>query len=35
MAQRLHREALESLTEFGAAAQRLRELADFIVLRKF
>jgi farnesyl diphosphate synthase len=35
MAQRLHREALETLAEFGAAAQRLRELADFIVLRKF
>jgi farnesyl diphosphate synthase len=35
MAQRLHREALDTLAEFGAAAQRLRELADFIVLRKF
>lgn len=35
MAQRLHREALEALAEFGDAAQRLRELADFIVLRKF
>jgi len=35
MAQRLHREALESLAEFGDSAQRLRELADFIVLRKF
>ncbi|HSM97503.1 MAG TPA: polyprenyl synthetase family protein, partial [Gallionella sp.] len=35
MAHRLHREALETLTEFGVAAQRLRELADFIVLRKF
>jgi farnesyl diphosphate synthase len=35
MAQRLHREALEALTEFGDSAQRLRELADFIVLRKF
>ena len=35
MAQRLHREALETLAGFGAAAQRLRELADFIVLRKF
>jgi len=35
MAQQLHREAVESLAEFGAAAQRLRELADFIVLRKF
>ena len=35
MAQRLHAEALDTLTEFGGAAQRLRELADFIVLRKF
>ena len=35
MAQRLHREALESLAEFGDSAQRLCELADFIVLRKF
>jgi len=35
MAQRLHREALEALAGFGDAAQRLRELADFIVLRKF
>ena len=35
MAQRLHREALETLAEFGGSAQRLRELADFIVLRKF
>lgn len=35
MAQRLHREALDTLSEFGDAAQRLRELADFIVLRKF
>ena len=35
MAQRLHREALETLEGFGATAQRLRELADFIVLRKF
>lgn len=35
MAQRLHREAQDALTEFGDAAQRLRELADFIVLRKF
>jgi farnesyl diphosphate synthase len=35
MAQRLHREALESLAEFGDSALRLRELADFIVLRKF
>ena len=35
MAHRLHREALETITEFGVAAQRLRELSDFIVLRKF
>ena len=35
MAQQLHRGALDSLAEFGDAAQRLRELADFIVLRKF
>jgi farnesyl diphosphate synthase len=35
MAQRLHNEALESLSEFGESAKRLRELADFIVLRKF
>jgi farnesyl diphosphate synthase len=35
MAQQLHQDALKSLAEFGAGAQRLRELADFIVLRKF
>ncbi|MCG6932261.1 MAG: polyprenyl synthetase family protein [Gallionella sp.] len=35
MAQRLHGDALEDLSGFGDAAQRLRELADFIVLRKF
>jgi farnesyl diphosphate synthase len=35
MAQRLHGEALETLAGFGPAAQRLRELADFIVLRKY
>jgi farnesyl diphosphate synthase len=35
MAQRLHREALETLAEFGDGANRLREMADFIVLRKF
>ena len=35
MAQRLHSEALASLSEFGESAKRLRELADFIVLRKF
>ena len=35
MAHRLHREAKDTLTEFGDAAQRLRKLADYIVLRKF
>ena len=35
MAQRLHRESLEALDGFGDGAQRLRELAGFIVLRKF
>lgn len=35
MAKNLHRQALEMLVEFGAEAGRLRELADFIVLRKF
>jgi len=35
MALRLHQEALETLAGFGDAAQRLRELAGFIVLRKF
>jgi len=35
MAHRLHGEALQALDGFGDAAQRLRELADFIVLRKF
>ncbi|TNC96973.1 MAG: farnesyl diphosphate synthase [Gallionellaceae bacterium] len=35
MVQRLHSEALGSLSEFGDSARRLRELADFIVLRKF
>ena len=35
MAQRFHRDALAELAEFGDAAKRLRELADFIVLRKF
>jgi farnesyl diphosphate synthase len=35
MARRLHGEALETLAGFGGAARRLRELADFIVLRKF
>ncbi len=31
----LHAEALDALAEFGGKAQRLRELADFIVMRKF
>jgi len=35
MAHRLHREAMETLVEFGDSAQRLCELADFIVLRKY
>jgi farnesyl diphosphate synthase len=35
MAAELHREALEALTEFGTQARRLRELADFIVMRKY
>ena len=35
MAAELHTEALESLSEFGAKALRLRELADFIVIRKY
>jgi farnesyl diphosphate synthase len=35
MAQRLHREAMETLEAFGDSALRMRELADFIVLRKF
>jgi len=35
MAAELHSEALESLAEFGDNAQRLRELADFIVMRKY
>lgn len=35
MAAELHQEALDALNEFGASAQRLRELADFIVMRKF
>ena len=35
MAADLHAEAMESLTEFGAKAQRLRELADYIVIRKY
>ena len=35
MAQRLHREAMESLQTFSDPARRLRELADFILFRKF
>ena len=35
MAEELHREALDALAEFGAGARRLRDLADFIVMRKF
>ena len=35
MARQLHQDALDSLAEFDGAAQRLRELADFIVLRKY
>jgi farnesyl diphosphate synthase len=35
LAEELRSEAMSSLQEFGAAARRLAELADFIVLRKF
>jgi farnesyl diphosphate synthase len=35
MAADLHREALDALGAFGEGARRLRELADFIVLRKY
>jgi farnesyl diphosphate synthase len=35
MAAELHAEALNSLAGLGAPAQRLRELADFIVMRKY
>lgn len=35
MAAELHGDALDTLVEFGAAARRLRELADFIVKRKY
>jgi farnesyl diphosphate synthase len=35
MAADLHGEALDTLAEFGEDARRLRELADFIVLRKY
>lgn len=35
MAADLHREAMETLSGLGEGTQRLRELADFIVLRKY
>ncbi|HEY6093881.1 MAG TPA: farnesyl diphosphate synthase [Gallionellaceae bacterium] len=35
MAAELHAEAMQSLAGFGERAQRLRELADFIVIRKY
>ncbi len=35
MAADLHQEALDTLAPFGDGARRLRDLADFIVLRKF
>jgi farnesyl diphosphate synthase len=35
MATELHAAALHALDEFGESARRLRELADFIVMRKF
>jgi len=35
MARRLYEEALESLSELGESAKRLRELASYILLRKF
>ncbi len=35
MAAELHQQAIEALADLGAPAQRLRELADFIVMRKF
>ncbi len=35
LAEELRAEAHAALSSFGAAAERLRELADFIVLRKF
>ncbi len=35
MAANLHGEALDALAPFGAGTRRLRELADFIVLRKY
>jgi len=35
MASELHGEALDALSGFGEEARRLRELADFVVLRKY
>ncbi|OHC81542.1 MAG: geranyl transferase [Sideroxydans sp. GWF2_59_14] len=35
MAAELQQEAMDNLVEFGDRAQRLRELADFIVMRKY
>jgi len=35
MAAELHQEAMDNLLGFGVRAQRLRELADFIVMRKY
>ena len=35
LAQEMRQNALDALAGFGAGAQRLRQLADFIVLRKF
>ena len=35
LAEELRQEALEALEAFGERALRLRQLADFIVLRKF
>jgi len=35
LATELREDALATLDVFGASARRLRELADFIVLRKF
>jgi farnesyl diphosphate synthase len=34
-AEELRQEALKALDDFGERALRLRQLADFIVLRKF
>jgi farnesyl diphosphate synthase len=35
LAEELRRDAHEAIASLGSAAQRLRDLADFIVLRKF